>query len=154
MIPRTEAYWLSPHSKIIPVKMKHIRTILDEPETFGLSREFVMGEFDQFHEKYGFEGFAREAIMLDLLRRGWIRVRFLPKYFIWRFQIWCLREKEFLLLRNLVGEIKLNEPSGICDEVLLLITKCQVKFECGFRDFTVDGGWDRFKLLGRKLKSL
>jgi hypothetical protein len=70
-----EAYWISPDGKVTPVENKHISAILADPEYFGFGADEVRDAFDKYHEKYGWEGKAREEIMKSLFAKGWVRVR-------------------------------------------------------------------------------
>jgi hypothetical protein len=70
-----EAYWISPKGIITPVDNSHIGTILHYPMHFGYTYDQVISVYKRHHEKIGFEGFAREEIMNDLFKKGWVRVR-------------------------------------------------------------------------------
>jgi hypothetical protein len=75
--PSARAYWLSPSKDIIPVDSVHIETILSNIDQFGLTQEYI----DEVAEKHGGKhelrdgGKAREEIMIDVMKKGWVRVR-------------------------------------------------------------------------------
>lgn len=67
-------YWISPDGKIVAVPL-HITAIIDNPQMFGYTEEQLREEFEKHGEPYGSEGKAREKILRDVMRRGWIRLR-------------------------------------------------------------------------------
>jgi hypothetical protein len=69
------AYWISPKNEIIDVPTNHIDVVIKNPETFGLTKEEIQKSYDAYGEQLGVEGKAREDIILDLIRKGWIRIR-------------------------------------------------------------------------------
>ena len=88
-----DAFWVTPDSKLIAVSRKHINQIIDRPEKFGLTRNTVEQEYAKASERLGIEGQARANILLALLKRGWIRLRFDPRSYIWTIQLWSLSDK-------------------------------------------------------------
>lgn len=71
----TNAYWISPDGKILPVTTTHIDMVIKNPETFGHTDESIKEIYDSYNEPVGQEGQAREQIIIDLIKKGWIRVR-------------------------------------------------------------------------------
>jgi hypothetical protein len=69
------AYFISPSGKVIPTKENHIRVIIENPKTFGYTSDEIRKIYDKYNEKVGTEGRAREEIILDLVKKGWIRAR-------------------------------------------------------------------------------
>lgn len=53
----------------------HIRTVLNDPERFGMKKETLIALYQECNEPIGFEGKARELVLEKLLRSGWVRVR-------------------------------------------------------------------------------
>jgi hypothetical protein len=72
------AFFLSETGDLIHVPQNHISTIIAEPERFGLSREEVQAVYDNYGERLGLEGQAREEILLKIIADGWIRLRRYP----------------------------------------------------------------------------
>ena len=74
---RTKAYWLSPSAKFINVDSTHIDVILKNPKVFNLD----VKEIDAIAKKHGGKqelrdgGKARDEIMTNLLKQGWVRIR-------------------------------------------------------------------------------
>lgn len=75
----TDGFWVSPDGKISEVERSHIRTVLNHPEQFGRDKEALIAIYDKYKEPIGFEGHAREEIMLGIMAEGWIRVRYLAR---------------------------------------------------------------------------
>ena len=86
------AYWISPKGEIVEVRQTHIQTIISNPETFGLTREQIEAKYKEFGETVGVEGKAREEIMVDLIKSGWVRIRRYPNKF-WSINVPKLSKK-------------------------------------------------------------
>ncbi len=95
-----EAFWISPDGRFIPVIDNHIGAVIRDPNIFGLTTDDIEAEYAKENEQIGIEGRARRRIILDLVRRGWIRVRRFPRTGSWTVNVRCLREVE---RRNLHG---------------------------------------------------
>lgn len=78
----------------------HIGAVIRDPGIFGLTAEYIVTEYARENEQIGIEGHARRRIILDLVRRGWIRVRRFPRTGSWTVNVRCLGEVE---RRNLHG---------------------------------------------------
>jgi hypothetical protein len=96
--PKAEAYWIDPTGKILPVKTIHIAEVIGTPEAFSYTREQIEEIHAEHGENLGTEGKAREEIMAALLKRGWIRIRYVPKQDSYAIQCFNLgsRQKDFL----------------------------------------------------------
>jgi hypothetical protein len=88
--PTAKAYWISPAGETIPVIMTHIDTVLKDPSRFGLTQEYINATAE---ENGGVQelrdgGKARDAIMIEMLKNGWVRIRKVTKpYEFWTIQI-------------------------------------------------------------------
>lgn len=71
----TVAYWVSPSGKIYDVGTNHIDVVIKNPQTFGLTKDKIQAVYDKYGEELGREGKAREEIILDLVKKGWVRIR-------------------------------------------------------------------------------
>ena len=89
-----KAYWISPSGQSIEAPTTHIRLILDKPAKFGLKKSDIIKTYEKYGEKRGIEGRARTEIMSDLMRKGWIRVRYIPKQDMWTIQTYFFGNKE------------------------------------------------------------
>jgi len=80
----TGAFFISPKGELIGAgAKKHINIIIDDPKKFGYTDEKIKKIFFKYNEKMGQEGKAREEIILDLIKKGWIHLRRRPnKYWI------------------------------------------------------------------------
>ncbi len=71
----TAAFFISPAGQIKPVLHTHIKAVIDSPEEFGTTSQEIAQTYQQFEEPMGLEGRARERILNEVIRRGWIRLR-------------------------------------------------------------------------------
>jgi len=72
------AFFICPHGKIISVKNNHISSVINSPEQFGFSLHELESRYKAHGEPLYKEGAARTEILLDLVRKGWIRLRRYP----------------------------------------------------------------------------
>jgi hypothetical protein len=85
---KSEAYWVSPYSDIIPVQdQRHIHDIINNAEKFGITKDYIESIYKKHKEPLYHEGWAREEILVKLIKDGWIRIRFLPKFDSFTIQI-------------------------------------------------------------------
>jgi hypothetical protein len=77
------AYFISPRGELIDTKAgsKHINMIINNPEKFGLTKQFIEDTYKKYNEKSGIEGKARNEILMLLIKQGWIRIRLYPNKF-------------------------------------------------------------------------
>lgn len=71
----TTAYWITPKGETVVVSRSHIQTIIDNPTKFGLTKDKIESAYAKYKEPVGQEGKAREEIMVDLIKKGYLRVR-------------------------------------------------------------------------------
>lgn len=71
-----EGFWLSPYGEAVRAAPTHIYVVDNHPEKFGLSREEIDKWYAKYGEARGTEGKAREEILRELIRRGWVRIRY------------------------------------------------------------------------------
>lgn len=71
----TYAFWISPKGQIVGDLQSHISMVIKAPEKFGLTREWIDSKYDEYNERIGMEGKAREEIIKTLLQEGFIRIR-------------------------------------------------------------------------------
>jgi len=81
------AYWISPDNYVIPIQATHIDLINTNPEKFGLSKDYIVKLHKKHKEHIGSEGHARNEIMTDLVKKGWLRLRFHAREMVWVAQI-------------------------------------------------------------------
>lgn len=81
------ASWISPSNKIYGVEISHIKSILDNPSIYGFkNKEELLKLHKKYGEKIGFEGKAREEILLKLIEKGWVRCRYFDRDAEWHVQ--------------------------------------------------------------------
>ena len=93
------AYWLTPKGQIIDCGARtHIDYIVKSPGKFGLKEDDLRAIYDRYGEPYGFEGKAREEIIVKALEKGFIRLR---KYKdVWSATVWDYNRKTAKMLSN------------------------------------------------------
>jgi len=76
------AFFISPYGKLVETgARKHINMVIDYPEKFGLTKEYINDIYQKYGEKMGIEGKARNDILTLLIKQGWIRIRLYPNKF-------------------------------------------------------------------------
>ena len=75
------AYWITPKGDIMEVDSRHIHTIIEYPQNFGFTAAQIRAIYRRHGERIGMEADAREEIMIRLMERGWIRVRYIPQLY-------------------------------------------------------------------------
>lgn len=68
-------YWFNGWKAVDVSTSTHIKAILENPDTFDMTEEHIKSIYDSYGEPYGLEGKAREDIIKEVARNGWIRVR-------------------------------------------------------------------------------
>ena len=72
----TAAFFISPAGEIFaPPTGEHVTSVIAEPERFGFTADQLRAIYARHGEKYGAPGKARDDILGDMFRRGWIRLR-------------------------------------------------------------------------------
>lgn len=90
------AFWISPRGEVIFTPLSHIDQVLKTPAKFGLTKADIESVFQHFNEPLGLEGKAREQIMIDLLERGWIRLRRTKNFWIAQLNKFGNKERGYL----------------------------------------------------------
>ena len=109
-----DAFFISPKGKIIPVPVRHILAIAEEPGLFGLTADKIAKTYAKHKEEVGWEGYARNEIILDLLKDDWVRIRFFNRSGTWRVQIF--EELNELLRKSILkfcSEIKTGNITNV-----------------------------------------
>lgn len=83
----SEKYWIDEKGNIAEVSDRHILQIALHPEQFGLTKKYVADVHRKHKEKIGSEGNAREEILVKLMDRGWIRLRYVRRDNSWGIQV-------------------------------------------------------------------
>ena len=69
------AYWISRFGELIEVGTTHVDVIIKNPKKFGYTEDKIEQLYAKHGEIVGQEGKAREEIVVDLISKGWVRVR-------------------------------------------------------------------------------
>ena len=72
------AYFVSPDGNVMLVSTSHVAAVIENPSLFGLTKAGIEAIYAEHGEGIGIEGTAREAILIPLIARGWIRIREYP----------------------------------------------------------------------------
>ena len=83
------AFFISPRGETLFVKTNHIGTVISDPQRFGLTIEEIRSRYSDYKEQIGTEGTARREILIQLVSKGWIRLRRYPN------QYWSVTLKSF-----------------------------------------------------------
>lgn len=90
------AYWISPKGEIIKVAgisgTTHIDTVINNPDEFGVTIDEIKDVYEKYGEPFRSEGKAREEIIKNVVKKGWIRVR-KYKNSHWSFNVYRLSKK-------------------------------------------------------------
>jgi hypothetical protein len=69
-------FWIAPNEVAMLVEDTHIQVVMRNPRFFGYgSSEELRKRFDANNEKRGMEGVTRAEILIELMSRGYMRVR-------------------------------------------------------------------------------
>jgi hypothetical protein len=80
-----QAFWISPQGRVqyITNGETHIGQVIAHPTYFGFTKEEIENIFKKHNEDLKTEGKAREEIILDLIKKGWVRIRKYNRPDIW-----------------------------------------------------------------------
>ena len=133
----TPAYWILPNGKIVFVDYRHIRTVTDNPEIFGYTKRKIAAIYKKHNERMGTEKKARKKIILDLVGKGYIRIRkYTYKYSpYWAVTIDRLSSKNKKALSKWAS--KILKDSSIEPDKYATVKITQVKTGDVSEDFTV-----------------
>ena len=112
-----DAYWVNPNGKIIGVDMRHIGYVRDNPQEFKLTHDYIKKVYDKYGERYGIEGKAREEIMVQLMKDGWIRIR--NNRNVWTIQVYNLDKRAKDNIWEFAQNLVMNERVGKFSEVYI-----------------------------------
>lgn len=70
------AFWITPDHLVMPVPTSHVEMVIDHPQIFGVSPEYVRRVYARHQEPLRCEGGARGEIIRELIiKKGFIRLR-------------------------------------------------------------------------------
>ncbi len=78
---RRTGLWVTPQGGVRALAQNvHILEVIRAPEEFGTTSDHIHACYRDTGEPVGFEGVARERIILECLQRGWVRGRNYDNY--------------------------------------------------------------------------
>lgn len=84
--------WISPNSEILTDNGSHIEYVISNPGKFGLSRVYIEQIYAKYGEPLKVEGKARKDLIIELVNRGWIRLRRYPNQY-WSINVHQLNDE-------------------------------------------------------------
>lgn len=60
----------------VSLNMTHINTVINDPEFFNLTGDYVKSIYGKYNEQMPVEGKARAEILIGLIKDGWMRVNY------------------------------------------------------------------------------
>ena len=121
------AYWIDPQGTVLPVSNHHIDLVIRNPEIFGMTLQKIKNIYRRHKEPLYHEGFARNEIMLKLIRNGWVRVRYDSRTASFKFQIDKFSPTIQENIRQFVKEI----TGGKIDKVSVFVGAMVIDLDCG-----------------------
>lgn len=72
----------------VPLNITHINTVINDPEFFGLTGDYIVSVYDKYNENMPLEGEARREILVGLIEKGWMRVNYDVHFDRFRINAW------------------------------------------------------------------
>lgn len=113
-----DAYWVSPSGEIIGIDRRHINFMSQDPEKFGITADHIQSLYKKYNERPGQEGKAREELMIDAMKNGWLRARHTDNRG-WIIQSYAFNKRDkdniwdFIEKMYSRGDIRKNTPVAI-----------------------------------------
>ena len=76
-----QSYFISPSGRLYPVQ-DHLEYVKTNPEVF----RYKPGDLEDMEKEAGNISDFREAVLIDVMKKGWIRARFVTKEYAWSLQ--------------------------------------------------------------------
>lgn len=109
MASQAEAYWVRGKRIYKTDPEIHITYVINNPERFEITKEYINDIYNKYNENVGREGKAREEIIKKVSQNGWIRVRHYTRprdYWSIQFDKFKLREKS---IKNFIEKAVLED---------------------------------------------
>ena len=106
------AYWVSPAGDLrkVPGGIYHINDVIQNPDIFGYTKDQIQRTYDEYGEKFGQEGDARDSLMTNLLKDGWVRIRVRRNHY--SIQVWDFNPMAYTKLENFVTQLVEDGVNG------------------------------------------
>ena len=130
----TAGFWVKGNN-IYPVDETHISAIMDNPELFGISAEFIDATFEKYGERRRSEGKAREEIIRTVAKSGWVRVRHYTTRGsdYWSIQVDVIRTRRRVIEDAVMSLIEHGHMT-LHDDLQILGYDCGTKLVHGYKD--------------------
>lgn len=117
------AYWINPNGQILDIDVDtHISQIIKEPEKFGMTKEKINNIYKKHNEPIGLEGQAREELIMDVLKLGFIRIRLYINMH-WSITIYGQSEKTKKIISSWANFAKDDKKAGPYMPVVIIDLK-------------------------------
>ncbi len=90
----TKAFWISPDGKSYKVPQTHIKFVLNHPELFQADLDKYETLVNKYNESWGDENKARIDFLKDIVKEGWVRVRFRKKGYLYVLETWQWNQED------------------------------------------------------------
>ena len=68
---------VNPEGEIVPLENGgHIGTVWTHPDWFGFTTEYLKSVYEKYGEQEWTEGKARDEILIEVFKKGWLRVNY------------------------------------------------------------------------------
>lgn len=125
------AYWINSRGQILDIGAeKHITQVIRNPEKFGVTKEYIDARYAEHGEMVGTEGKAREEIMKEVMKKGFIRIRLYKQF--WSIQAWDLDRRAYKALEKWAEQAIADPRAGQYMPVRL------VSFSAQYQDNSLD----------------
>lgn len=153
-MPNLTAYWVAPNGKSIDVGTNtHIKYVIDNPKTFKITKKYINDKYEKHGERVGIEGEARSEIMMDLMKKGWLRIRYLSKNDLWTIQTYNFSSREKNNVWDWIREALKKNWAGVYADIRIIIIKTSRIINSSFNELA-KGKRIFERVINRKLKEL
>lgn len=126
-----EAFFISPDNGFFDLSKNnvsnHIGLIINNPEKLGVTTNYIQSVYEKYNEKTGTEGNAREEIILEIVKNGWIRGRhYLGRNDYWSINVYeATKRNEAVIyhLAKLVSDKVIDRIGSLWSSFNILETK-------------------------------
>lgn len=98
-MPIGEGFWIAPDGQLFQV-YDHFSFVKEDPVRFGFTEEFIKSRPDEKRLKEG----ARARVLTEAVRRGWIRVRRVPRGVSMIFEVWRITDETLFRIAEAIRE--------------------------------------------------
>jgi hypothetical protein len=127
-------YWISERGAILELSgYDHINQIINAPSKFFTTLEEIKSIYAKYNEPLGKEGLAREEIIINAIKKGFIRIRLYANK-QWSVNLWNFGNREKKSLAIWAEEAKKDRFSGPYMPVYIYAMKTDEVI----KDFTVN----------------